>query len=76
MRGRKLELKRIYLEPVHAYAYQRPNCNSPLITGLVLVESESQNERICFELTYEDGFKDYVPVCDVDAGHYKFITME
>lgn len=64
----------IFLEPVRPHAYRRPNCDIPIITGLVHVEPDEGEERLCFEVTYEDGFKDYVSMSDVSDGSYKFVV--
>jgi hypothetical protein len=71
-----MKVNYVFLEPVHQYAYRRPNCAIPVITGLVHIEpDDGSKERMCFEVTYEDGFKDYVPTSEIDAGHYKFVVQ-
>jgi hypothetical protein len=68
-----MKINHVFLKSVHQYAYRRPNCDIPLITGLVHVEPEEEEGRLCFEVTYEDGFKDYVTMSDVDDGSFKFV---
>lgn len=48
-----------------------------LCTGGVHVEPDGKNskERMCFEVTYEDGFKDYAPTSEIDDGSYKFVVQ-
>lgn len=71
-----MKINHIYLEPIHIHAYRRPDCDIPLITGLVEVEpANGEKERLCFEVTYEDGFKDYVPMSEVEDGSYKFVVQ-
>ncbi|MCR8641399.1 hypothetical protein NV379_01905 [Paenibacillus sp. N1-5-1-14] len=72
-----MKINYVFLEPVHPYAFRRPNCDIPLITGLVHVKPDEKDlkERMCFEVTYEDGFKDYVPTSEVDDGSYKFVVQ-
>lgn len=70
-----MKMNYVYLEPVHHYAYRRPLCDIPIITGLVEIEPEGMEPRLCFETTYSDGFKDYVPTSEVDKGNYKFVVQ-
>nr|WP_156736319.1 hypothetical protein [Mycobacterium sp. E3298] len=71
-----MKVNYVFLEPVSTNSYRRPNCDIPIITGLVHVEPDGGlKERICFEVTYEDGFKDYVPTSEVDAGSYKLVVQ-
>lgn len=70
-----MKINYVFLEPVNINAYRRPNFDIPLITGLVHVEPEGLKEHLCFEVTYEDGFKDYVPTSEVEQGNHKFVVQ-
>jgi hypothetical protein len=70
-----VKINHVFLKPVHHYAYRRPNCDIPLITGLVHVELNEDKDRLCYEVTYEDGFKDYVPTSEIIEGNYKFVIQ-
>ncbi|MOA25361.1 hypothetical protein D3C78_1460800 [compost metagenome] len=65
----------VFLKPLSLHAYRRPNCDIPLITGVVHIEPWANEGRICYELTYEDGFIDHVPVNDVMLGYYRFVAQ-
>lgn len=71
----------LYLKPIHPDAY-RHNIKiggrefevEGIITGLFNIKPDGfDNLRICYEVTYLDGFVDYVPVSDVEDGSYKII---
>lgn len=71
-----MKINYVFLQPLHPYAYIRPNCDIPLITGLVHVETDNnKNGNVCYEVTYEDGFKDYVPITDVTDGSYRLVVQ-
>ncbi|GAV11400.1 hypothetical protein [Paenibacillus sp. NAIST15-1] len=65
----------VYLEPLSIHAYRRPDCGIPLVTGVYFIEPDEHLEgRLCYEVTYEDGYKDYVTKSDVDEGKYRFLV--
>jgi hypothetical protein len=77
----------LYLKPIHPYAYRhkvkiegREFEVMGIITGLYNIKPDNYDNngndldfRICYEVTYLDGFVDYVPVSDVENGSWKII---
>jgi hypothetical protein len=63
----------IYMKPISEYMYRKPNLPFPEITGVYNIKPEGLNPRPCYELTYEDGQIDFVPVSSVEAGHCQIV---
>jgi len=63
------------LIPIHPYAYRHKNYeNDGEITGTINIKFDNKLEgRNCYEVTYPDGFVDYVQISDIDDGNYKII---
>lgn len=70
-----MKVNYVFLKPISINAYHRPDCDIPVITGLYHVELEGQDECLCYEVTYEDGFVDYVPLSEIEEGIYKFVVQ-
>jgi len=55
----------VYLTGLHPYTFR---CGKKaLITGVKTISSAEHKPHICYEITFLDGFIDYVPICDM---HY------
>lgn len=51
----------------HEYGFRKDEWG--VVTGLVRVKpSDIHDERLCYQVTYEDGFVDYFPI--YDEGNY------
>lgn len=61
------------LEPIHPYAYRREDGELPEITDILNFKPENLEARMCVEVTYKDGFKDYIPVSEIGNGCYKVV---
>lgn len=73
------EKKGVFLKPIHRYAYRRENCGDPLVTGVCFYKPEARygheyEARLCYEVTYEDGFIDYVVITEVYDGVYQMYS--
>jgi hypothetical protein len=68
-------VKPIYLKPIAAFAQGKHPEQKGEITGLKLcIPGENPKEyppRICYVVKYVDGSGDYIPVSDVEKGHYQ-----
>jgi hypothetical protein len=52
-----------YIKPVHPNAYRKPNMPFPRISGVYnLIPSPDSPPRFGYEVTYEDGEVDFVPL--------------
>jgi hypothetical protein len=66
----------LYLKPIHVDAYRHKVKGYEvvgIITGLFNIKPDNYDFRICYEVTYLDGFVDYIPVSEVENGIYKII---
>ncbi len=63
----KIKIMGVYLTGVHPYTFR---CGTrALITGVKTVSTRDTEARVCYEITFPDGFVGYVPICDIH--HYK-----
>lgn len=70
-----------YIKPIQKNAYRRKDKKYGLITGFYLVTPESLAsrelpERPCFQITFEDGQVDYVPLSEVSHGAFEIFDSE
>lgn len=66
----------VYLQPLHRYAYRRDDNPIPKITGLFMITPHKMEPRLCYEVTYKDGFVDYVSLSDVISGAHQVVDTE
>ena len=73
-----MEIADIKINPTHRMAYKHKGFeNDGIITGMFNVKPTHESEyRICYEVTYPDGYKDYIPVNNVENGYHKLNPME
>lgn len=65
-----IKKKNAYLQPNHEHCFRSDSDENPLVTGVVVASIGEGRERLCYEVKYEDGFKDYVPFESVKIGNY------
>jgi len=59
----EIKISGVYLAGVHPYTFR---CgNRALITGVKTISNPGTPARVCYEITFPDGFVDYVPLCDM-----------
>jgi len=73
-----LEVLNVKLIPVHRYAYRHKKYEDDgIITGMYnVLPNHEQGYRLCYEVTYPDGFKDYVPVSNIESGVHRLCKYE
>jgi hypothetical protein len=72
-----VKIERVKLVPVHRYSYRRPNMeNDSIITGVYNCIPDGLSMRLCFQITYPDGFVDYVPISEITNGNYMVISED
>lgn len=66
-----------YLIPIHPYAYRHKGYeNHGMITGVYEIKpSVEADYRFCYQVCYPDGFKDQVPISEVECGNYKIVGI-
>ena len=58
-----IKISGVFLTGIHQYTFR---CGKPaLITGVKAIENGNHPKRACYEITFPDGFVDYVPLCDM-----------
>jgi len=69
-------IQNVKLIPKHPFCYRHKNFeNDGVITNLFNIKPDENSEfRLCFEITYPDGFKDLVPVSNVLKGHNDMVS--
>jgi hypothetical protein len=72
-KGENMEKRGLFLMPISSYGYRREGSGNPLITGLCMVTPDGRTPRVCYEVTFADGFVDHVAVSDVDSGAYALV---
>lgn len=76
-------IRYLKLIPVHPYCYKHKDyekdidySNEGEITDVVNLKPSENHFRLCFEVTYPDGFKDYVPVSNVLKGYNQIVDTD
>ena len=60
---KEMRIMGVYLTGKHPYSFR---CGKrALITGVKSISSAEYPMRVCYEVTFPDGFVDYVPLCDM-----------
>ena len=60
---KEMRIMGVYLTGKHPYSFR---CGQrALITGVKSISSAEYPMRVCYEVTFPDGFVDYVPLCDM-----------
>ncbi|RPK20923.1 hypothetical protein EH2_00216 [Bacillus subtilis] len=66
---------KVFINPISCYAHRRKD-ELGIIIGFVGYKPKNHESRICYKVRFEsDGMIDYVPVSDVELGHYKLISV-
>ncbi|MCY7767974.1 hypothetical protein [Bacillus inaquosorum] len=66
---------KVFINPVSSYVYKRKN-ELGIVIGFVGYKPKNHESRLCYKVRYEsDGMVDYVPVSDVEQGHYRLISV-
>ncbi|MEC2153274.1 hypothetical protein P9G40_19280 [Bacillus velezensis] len=66
---------KVFINPISCYTYRRKN-ELGIIIGFVGYKPENHESRLCYKVRFEsDGMIDYVPVSDVELGHYELISV-
>ncbi|MEN7436453.1 hypothetical protein AAGV27_15005 [Bacillus velezensis] len=66
---------KVFINPISCCAQRRKN-ELGIIIGFVGYKPENHESRLCYKIRFEsDGMIDYVPVSDVELGHYKLISV-
>lgn len=69
-----MEISGVSIVPVHPYSYRRPNMeNDGIVTGVYNVKPDNELDyRLCYQITYPDGFIDYMAFASLEYGEFKF----
>ena len=63
----EIKIMGVYLTGNHPHTFRTGK--KALITGVKTISGPSMSPRICYEITFPDGFVDFVPFCNLR--HYK-----
>ena len=63
--------KKVWITGLHPYAFRAGE--SAQIIGVSMETPEGQDPRPCFEIRFEDGGKDFVPISDL--GNYQLTDV-
>lgn len=58
----------VFLKGLHQYTFR--SGKSALVTGLKYTDAK-EGKRLCYEITFPDGFTDLVPLCEVNGTIYE-----
>jgi hypothetical protein len=67
-----MEIENMYLFGVHKYAFRCGTFSA--IMGVKMCTPPNSTPRLCYQLMFPDSYVDYVPVSEVEAGHYTVYT--
>jgi len=67
-------IEKAYLVGTHHYCF-RAGTPSEIIKVVVGTPDKKSSPRICYEVEYSDGIKDYVPISEVGI-NYEIITFK
>jgi hypothetical protein len=63
-------------KPISTESYHHGNNEYGLITGIYDCNPNEQGWRLCYEITYSNGLKDYVPITDYTCNVNKLISLD
>jgi len=64
----------VFLVGKHPYSYRKGE--KALILGVKMVTPEEAEPRVCFEIKFEDGAVDLVPLSEVEKGNFEIMSGE
>ena len=73
-----MKIASVNLIPLSSWAYRHKRYeNDGVITGVYnVLPNHEQGYRLCYEVTYPDGFKDYVPLSNIGDGVHLLVKNE
>ena len=72
-----MEKESAYLIGIHEALFR---CGIPAkVTGVIFMtpngNKKTYKTRLCYEICFDDGFIDQVPVIDIENGNYKLVSF-